>query len=48
MSVETETEQVLERVGDARAEAVDETFEALYRQRFRDVYRYSLLMLRRE
>ena len=28
-------------------EAVDETFEALYRQRYRDVYRYSLLMLRR-
>jgi len=49
MSVERETEQVLERVGDARGvEAVDETFEALYRQRFRDVYRYSLLMLRRE
>jgi RNA polymerase sigma factor (sigma-70 family) len=48
MSVERETEQVLERVGDARAvEAVDETFEALYRQRYRDVYRYTLMMLRR-
>jgi len=48
MNAERGTEQVLERVGDARAEAVSETFEALYRQRFRDVYRYSLLMLRRE
>ncbi len=39
--------QVLERVGDARVvEAVDESFEALYRQRYRDVYRYALLMLR--
>jgi DNA-directed RNA polymerase specialized sigma24 family protein len=38
---------VLERVGDARAvEVSDETFEALYRQRYRDVYRYVLLMLR--
>lgn len=27
--------------------AVDDTFEALYRQRYRDVYRYALLMLRR-
>ena len=36
-----------ERVGDARAgEVADETFEALYRQRYRDVYRYVLLMLR--
>jgi RNA polymerase sigma-70 factor (ECF subfamily) len=48
MNAERGTDQVLERVGDARAvEAVDETFEALYRQRYRDVYRYSLLMLRR-
>jgi RNA polymerase sigma factor (sigma-70 family) len=48
MNVERGAEQVLERVGDARAvEAVDETFEALYRQRYRDVYRYTLLMLRR-
>ncbi len=47
-NAERGTEQVLERVGDARAmEAVDETFEALYRQRYRDVYRYTLLMLRR-
>jgi RNA polymerase sigma factor (sigma-70 family) len=39
--------QVLERVGEARAvEVSDETFEALYRQRYRDVYRYVLLMLR--
>jgi RNA polymerase sigma factor (sigma-70 family) len=48
MNAERGTEQVLERVGNARAaEADDETFEALYRQRYRDVYRYSLLMLRR-
>jgi RNA polymerase sigma factor (sigma-70 family) len=40
--------QVLERVGDARVvDAADEAFEALYRQRYRDVYRYALLMLRR-
>jgi RNA polymerase sigma-70 factor (ECF subfamily) len=39
--------QVLERVGDARVvEVSDEAFEALYRQRYRDVYRYVLLMLR--
>jgi RNA polymerase sigma factor (sigma-70 family) len=38
---------VLERVGDARAvEVSDEAFEALYRQRYRDIYRYVLLMLR--
>src|ERR1035437_9116783 len=48
MKVERGTEEVLERVGDARpVEVADETFEALYRQRYRDVYRYSLLMLRR-
>jgi RNA polymerase sigma-70 factor, ECF subfamily len=48
MNADRGTEQALERVGEARAmEAVDETFEALYRQRYRDVYRYSLLMLRR-
>lgn len=38
---------MLERVGDARVvDAVDRTFEDLYRQRYRDVYRYALLMLR--
>lgn len=38
---------MLERVGDTRAvDAVDQTFEALYRQRYRDVYRYALMMLR--
>ena len=48
INVERGAEQVLERVGDARpVEAVDEAFEALYRQRYRDVYRYTLLMLRR-
>ncbi|HEX7430801.1 MAG TPA: sigma-70 family RNA polymerase sigma factor [Candidatus Limnocylindrales bacterium] len=48
MNAERGTDQVLERVGDARpVEVADETFEALYRQRYRDVYRYSLLMLRR-
>ena len=47
-NAERGTEQVLERVGGSRAvEAVDETFEALYRLRYRDVYRYTLLMLRR-
>ena len=38
---------MLERVGDARiVDAVDETFEALYRERYKDVHRYALLMLR--
>ena len=42
------TGEVYERVEDARAGvAVDDSFEALYRQRYRDVYRYALLMLRR-
>jgi RNA polymerase sigma factor (sigma-70 family) len=48
MDFERGTDQVLERVDTARAvEAVDDTFEALYRQRYRDIYRYVLLMLRR-
>ena len=39
---------VLELVGDSRAvEATEDSFEALYRERYRDVYRYALLMLRR-
>ncbi len=47
VSVERGTDQVLERVGDSPAvETADETFETLYRQRHRDVYRYTLLMLR--
>jgi RNA polymerase sigma factor (sigma-70 family) len=47
LNVERGTEHVLERVGDTRAvDAVDQTFEALYRQRYRDVYRYALMMLR--
>jgi RNA polymerase sigma-70 factor (ECF subfamily) len=47
MDFERGTETVLERVDTACAvEAVDDTFEAIYRQRYRDVYRYVLLMLR--
>jgi RNA polymerase sigma factor (sigma-70 family) len=39
---------VLERVErDRSAEDVDAAFESLYRARYRDVFRYSLLMLRR-
>jgi RNA polymerase sigma factor (sigma-70 family) len=46
-AIEGGAEQVLERVGDTRAvEVSDEAFEALYRQRYRDIYRYVLLMLR--
>jgi RNA polymerase sigma factor (sigma-70 family) len=49
-TVEGGTEDLLERVGSARPfEDVEEagtSFEALYRQRYRDVYRYALLMLR--
>jgi RNA polymerase sigma factor (sigma-70 family) len=37
---------MLERVVDARRmEVAEDTFDALYRQRHRDVYRYALLML---
>jgi RNA polymerase sigma factor (sigma-70 family) len=39
---------VLERVGRERsAEEADAAFELLYRERYRDVFRYALLMLRR-
>jgi RNA polymerase sigma factor (sigma-70 family) len=45
--VERGTGQVLDRLGDTRiVDAADETFEALYRERYRDVYRYAFLMLR--
>jgi RNA polymerase sigma-70 factor (ECF subfamily) len=40
-------DDVLELVGEARTEELDETFATLYRQRYRDVFRYALLMLRR-
>jgi RNA polymerase sigma factor (sigma-70 family) len=46
-TVEKGTDDVLELVGSAQAEEVDEAFATLYRQRYRDVYRYALLMLRR-
>jgi RNA polymerase sigma-70 factor, ECF subfamily len=47
-AVEGGAGQVLEGVGDARiVDAADEAFGALYRLRYRDVYRYALLMLRR-
>ncbi len=39
---------MLERVVEARPmEVAEDTFEALYRQRYRDVFRYALMMLRR-
>lgn len=51
VTVERGTPEVREQVGGPRsAQDVDEaeaSFEALYRQRYRDVFRYALLMLRR-
>lgn len=39
--------EVVEHLGDARlVDTTDDTFERLYRERYRDVYRYTLLMLR--
>lgn len=35
-----------ESVGVSRADEVEQAFATLYRQRYRDVYRYALLMLR--
>jgi RNA polymerase sigma factor (sigma-70 family) len=50
VSADRGSQEFVERVGDARAaEEVEDagaSFEALYRQRYRDVYRYALLMLR--
>jgi RNA polymerase sigma-70 factor (ECF subfamily) len=47
VGVEGGTDRMLERVGEAGASDVNEaTFEALYRERYRDVFRYTLLMLR--
>lgn len=50
VTVERGSQEALERVGSARSgadvEGIDASFEALYRQRYRDVYRYALLMLR--
>jgi RNA polymerase sigma factor (sigma-70 family) len=41
-------DEVAYRAGEVLAEeSLEGTFEALYRQRYRDVYRYALLMLRR-
>ena len=40
---------LLERLEVERAtDGLESTFEALYRQRYRDVYRYALMMLRHE
>jgi RNA polymerase sigma-70 factor (ECF subfamily) len=50
VTVERGTPEVLEQVGSRRsadqADEADSSFEALYRQRYRDVFRYALLMLR--
>lgn len=41
-------DEVIYPAGDILAvESAEVTFEALYRQRYRDVYRYALMMLRR-
>jgi len=46
-TVDKGIDDVLELVGRARAAEIDEAFAAVYRERYRDVYRYALLMLRR-
>lgn len=47
VTVERGSDELLERVGSAGPfEEAGASFEALYRQRYRDVYRYALLMLR--
>lgn len=46
-TVEKGIDDVLELVGNGRAQDVDEAFATLYRERYRDVFRYALLMLRR-
>lgn len=48
VSVERGSQPVLEAVEGVRpgSEGVAESFDALYRQRYRDVFRYALLMLR--
>ena len=46
-TVDRGIDDVLEQVGEARTDELDETFATLYRERYRDVYRYALLMLRR-
>ena len=47
LSTDKGTEGVLELVGAAHVDDVEGAFVTLYRQRYRDVYRYALLMLRR-
>ena len=47
-TLQREVDQVQERIGSAPvAGDLEASFEALYRARYRDVYRYALLMLRR-
>lgn len=47
VTVERGAQEVLQRVGDTRpAEEFGESFEAFYRQRYGDIYRYALFMLR--
>jgi RNA polymerase sigma factor (sigma-70 family) len=47
VAVERGSDELLERVGSAGPFGEGgASFEALYRQRYRDVYRYALLMLR--
>lgn len=47
IAVQGDAPEVLERVGSAGVAGEDlaETFERLYRERYRDVYRYAMLML---
>jgi RNA polymerase sigma factor (sigma-70 family) len=48
VTAERGAQEVLERVGGAHVtgEELTATFEGLYRDRYRDVYRYAVLMLR--
>jgi RNA polymerase sigma factor (sigma-70 family) len=47
VAVERGSDELLERVGSAGPfEEGGASFDSLYRQRYRDVYRYALLMLR--
>jgi hypothetical protein len=44
-TVDRGIDDVLEQVGETGTDELDETFATLYRERYRDVYRYALLML---
>jgi RNA polymerase sigma factor (sigma-70 family) len=47
-TVEKGIDDVLELAGNGRAQDVDEAFATLYRERYRDVFRYALMLRRVE